>query len=145
MALYRHEPWSLLNQLSNELIRLHDQRTDGDGSLATADWVPPVDIREEEGRYLLCADLPGVEPKDIDISMENGVLSIQGSRYSEEKSEPAPGFKRVERSRGRFYRRFTLPDTADADRIAASSKNGVLEISIPKQEKLQPRRIEVQS
>lgn len=146
MALRRYEPWSLLNQLSSELTRLHEgQLESGDGSaLATADWIPAVDIREEEQRYVIHADLPGVDPSDIDVSMENGVLTIQGRRHSE-SSEAGQGYKRVERSQGTFYRRFNLPDTADAERISASSKHGVLEVTIPKQEKLQPRRIKVES
>lgn len=151
MALMtRYEPYSLANQLHNEINRLFDGRFlgpagDDDTSAAvTCDWMPTVDIREEQDRYLLSADVPGVDPKDIEITMENGILTIRGERTSE-ASENRNGFRRVERSTGRFFRRFTLPDTADADNISATGKNGVLEVVIPKHERVQPRRIEVKA
>ncbi|MEX0732322.1 MAG: Hsp20/alpha crystallin family protein [Aquisalimonadaceae bacterium] len=146
MAIRRYEPWSLLNQLSNEMNTLFDPRTApaGDGTtMATSDWVPAVDISEEKDRYLIQADVPGVDPKNIDISMENGILTIKGERSSKQEVENN-GYKRVERIYGSFYRRFSLPDTADPEKVSASSHNGVLEITIPKQEKVQPRRITVQ-
>ena len=146
MNIRRQEPWGLLNQLSNEMNALFENRmpTSADASsMATSDWVPAVDIREEPDRYLIHADIPGVDPDQIEISMENGVLSIRGQRQHESEEE-REGYRRVERVRGSFYRRFSLPDTADAERVSASSRNGVLEIIIPKQEKVQPRRISVQ-
>ncbi|MFP4244636.1 MAG: Hsp20/alpha crystallin family protein, partial [Ectothiorhodospira sp.] len=108
-----------------------------------SDWVPAVDIREEKDAYVLHADVPGVDPKAIEVHMENGVLTIRGDR-KEESTEERENYKRVERVRGSFYRRFSLPDTADAERISARSVNGVLEVRIPKQEKVQPRRITVE-
>ena len=95
-------------------------------------------------RFLLRADVPGVAPADIDISMENGVLTVSGERRTE-KHEEAEGVRRFERVSGRFYRRFTLPETADADGIVAKSANGILEVSIPKQPEVQPRRITVEA
>jgi HSP20 family protein len=141
MALMRYEPWSLLSQLQREMDNMYGRR-DEEGA-ATSDWVPAVDIKENEDAYVLHADVPGVEPKDIEIHMENGVLTIRGER-KEEKTEERENYKRVERVRGTFYRRFTLPDTADAANISAKSVNGVLEVRIPKQEKAQPRRITVE-
>jgi len=102
-----------------------------------------VDIKEDENQYTILADIPGVDPKDIDVTMENGVLSIKGEKHDEHVEE-SNGFKRIERSSGSFYRRFSLPDTADADNIKAESKHGVLEIVIPKKAAEQPRRIKVQ-
>lgn len=144
MALTRYEPWSLLNQLNREMNHLFQPgEGNAEGStLATADWTPTVDIKEQEDAYLLYADLPGVEPKDIDLQMDKGVLTLRGERKSESGEEGA-GYKRVERVRGSFYRRFSLPDTADSESISAKSLNGVLEVRIPKQEKAQPRRIAV--
>ena len=84
MTLVRYEPWNLLNQLHTELDRFFDTGArlagDGDTNLATSDWVPAVDIKEEPERYVIHADVPGVDPKDIEVSMENGVLSIKGER-----------------------------------------------------------------
>ena len=148
MTLVRYEPWNLLNQLHTELDRFFDTGArlagDGDTNLATSDWVPAVDIKEEPERYVIHADVPGVDPKDIEVSMENGVLSIKGEREMENKEE-REGYKRMERVRGSFYRRFSLPDTADASNISARSRNGVLEIIIPKQEQVQPKRIQVEA
>jgi len=91
----------------------------------------------------LRADLPGVEPKDIEVTMEDGVLTLRGKRELEEREE-REGYRRVERVSGQFFRRFTLPDTANTDAISAKSKQGVLEVIIPKQPKVQPRRISVE-
>ena len=149
MALVRYEPWSLLEKFQDELNRLglFDQytREEGDNSnVVTSHWRPAVDIKEEENRFVIQADVPGVDPKDIEITMENGVLTLKGERSSD-KEESGEGYTRVERVRGTFYRRFSLPDTADADNIEAKGKNGVLEIVLPKHEKVQPRKITVKS
>ena len=138
MSVIRYEPLGLLRRLNDEVGRLFDEGyygpADADQSSAvTSHWAPAVDIKEEADRFVLRADVPGVDSKDIEITMENGVLTIKGER-SREDSEEREGYKRVERVYGSFYRRFTLPDTADADKISAASKNGVLEVSIPKQE-----------
>ena len=143
MAISRYEPWNLLSQLQRELDRMHDGDTEG-GSVATAQWAPAVDIKEESDRFVLHADIPGVKPEEIDINMEDGVLTIKGEKESETKSEK-DGYKRVERSYGSFYRRFSLPDTADAEAIVAKSKHGVLEVVIPKRESVKPKKISVSS
>lgn len=145
MALVRYEPWSMLNQLRQEMDRMFESRPDADhGNIATSDWAPAVDIKEEAGQFIIKADIPGVDPKDIEVHMENGVITIKGERESENKEE-REGYKRIERSRGSFYRRFGLPDTADADKISATSHHGVLEISIPKKARTEPRKITVKS
>jgi len=143
MAITRYEPWGLLNQLQREL----NSSFEGDeksGSIATAEWAPAVDIKEENDRFVLHADIPGVKPEDIDVSMEDGVLTIKGEKKSETKTEKE-GYKRIERTSGSFYRRFSLPDTANSEAITAKSKHGVLEIVIPKQEAVQPKKISVTS
>jgi len=145
MTLRHYEPWSLLSQ-ANALSKLFDERfanEEGEsGHVVASDWVPAVDIKVEQDRYVILADLPGVDPKTIDITMENGVLTLRGERASESE-EARAGYKRVERVRGTFYRRFTLPDSVDTESITARGNNGVLEIVIPKHEKVQPRRIAV--
>lgn len=150
MALMRYEPWQGLNRLHDELDRMfrgYLPQSGGDAgndtSSSISDWTPAVDVKEEENRFLIHADIPGVEPQDIEVHMDNGILTIRGERKSVSKNEKN-GYKRVERVYGSFYRRFTLPDTADADSIKAESRNGVLEISIAKKAAAQPRRIEVQ-
>lgn len=145
MSLIRYNnPWSLLNTLQRDLYNSDFNRlNDDDASVATANWAPSVDISENEKAFTLLADIPGVDPKDIDISMEKGVLTIKGERSSENVEE-GENYRRVERQSGQFYRRFNLPDSADADRIEARSEHGVLRITIPKQEVAISRRIEVQ-
>jgi len=146
MNLTRYEPWQLMNQLHKDLERFlggNATPSNEDSAIATSSWMPAVDIKEEEHRFVLEADIPGVEPKDIDISMENGVLTIKGERRAESQQE-GKEYKRVERVYGIFYRRFSLPDTADAEQVAATGKNGVLQITIPKKEIAQARRITVQ-
>jgi HSP20 family protein len=140
---HSYQPWGLLNQLQRELERAHEGSS-GEDSIATAEWAPAVDIKEESGKFVLLADIPGVKPEDIDISMENGVLTIKGEKKTEAKTEQA-GYKRVERTYGSFYRRFSLPDTANADAISAKSKLGVLEIVIPKREAVKPKKINVEA
>ena len=111
-------------------------------SVVTSHWSPTVDIKEEKHRFVLFADIPGVDPKDIEITMDNGVLTIKGERALESEEERA-GYRRMERARGTFHRRFSLPETADAERITARSSHGVLTIDIPKRDLATPRRIEV--
>jgi HSP20 family protein len=111
--------------------------------VATAQWAPAVDIKEEPDRFVIYADIPGVDPDKIEVTMERGMLSIKGER-STEKKEEKEGYTRVERARGTFYRRFSLPDTADPEGIQAKGNNGVLEVVIPKKPAQQARRIEVQ-
>ena len=151
MSLVRYEPWSLLDKFQDELNRLtrnnysdRDVAENDNSNVVTSRWRPAVDIKEEENRFVILADVPGVDPKDIEITMEQGVLTLKGERVSD-KEESHEDYTRVERVRGTFYRRFSLPDTADADHIEAKGKNGVLEIVLPKHEKVQPRRITVKS
>ncbi|MDJ0741529.1 MAG: Hsp20/alpha crystallin family protein [Gammaproteobacteria bacterium] len=144
MTLTRYEPWGLLDQMRREMERAMDNRTAEGSSVATSDWVPAVDIKEDRDSFRIVADIPGVDPKDIEVHMENGVLTIRGEKESEKKEE-REGYKRVERTFGSFYRRFSLPDTANPEDITASSNHGVLEVRIGKQQQVQPRKIEVNS
>jgi len=143
MSLVRYEPWNLFNQFSKELDRRFQNDQEHDGDVATSDWSPAVDIKENETAYTVVADIPGVDPKDIDVHMEDGILTVKGERNLN-REEEKEGYKRVERVHGSFYRRFNLPETVDADKISAKCKDGVLEVTIPKQEKTQPRKITVQ-
>ncbi len=148
MNVTRFEPWSLMNLLHQDLDQIAGRRygvagSDNNGS-SVADWTPAVDIVEEKDRYVLRADVPGVKPEDIAVNMENGILSVSGERHGE-STEEAQGMRRVERVSGKFYRRFNLPETADADEISARSANGILEVVIPKQPEIVARRITVES
>ena len=143
--LVRHDPWSLVNRLHGDLDRLFLNRAhhtpDTDHGTVT-DWVPAVDIKEEAERFVIHADVPGVKADDIEITMEDGILTLRGARDTEAR-EDDNGCRRLERVRGQFFRRFTLPDTADAESIEASFTDGVLAVVIPKLPQVQPRRITV--
>ena len=137
------DPWRQMKDLQDEMNKMFNRpvlQTSEESSVC--DWTPAVDIKEDQDQYIIHADIPGVNPKDIELHMENGVLTMKGERSSEKK-ESREGYKRIERAYGSFFRRFSLPDSADAENIKANSKDGVLEIIIPKHEKVQPRRITV--
>ena len=143
----RHTGWKNNNPLQDELQQVFerffgDNDTDS-SSVVTSQWVPRVDIKEEPERFLIFADLPGVDPSSIEVNMDKGVLSIKGERRTESKTE-GERWSRTERAHGVFFRRFALPDSANPDAIEASGKHGVLEISIPKRPEASPRRINVQ-
>ncbi|MFV2061357.1 MAG: Hsp20/alpha crystallin family protein [Gammaproteobacteria bacterium] len=146
MTLTRYEPWNALHQFRNELFNAFDGKNllDNDSNVATSDWTPAVDVKEKDEAFIINADIPGVDPKNIEVHMENGVLTIRGEKTAE-TSDEKEGYKRVERSYGSFYRRFSLPDSADAENIKAKSHNGVLELTIPKTAKVKARRITVDS
>jgi len=115
---------------------------DTDSTVATSEWRPAVDVTENTDHFLIEADIPGVDPKDIEVSMENGVLSLKGERESEIKEEK-DGYSRVERSHGSFYRRFSLPESADSENIKAKSAKGVLEITVGKKEVAKPKKVTI--
>jgi HSP20 family protein len=142
MSLVRYEPWDVLNQIHREINRVFDTQASVADSSATADWIPPADIAEFKDRWVLKFDVPGVNASAIDITLEQGVLTISGEREKDSTDGEAER-RRIERPHGRFHRRFTLPDTVDAANVRATGRNGVLEVTIPKQAKAQPRRIEV--
>jgi HSP20 family protein len=140
MTIVRYEPWTLVSRLQRQLDRALGEVANG----ATVRWIPHVDVHEEADRFVVAADVPGVEGKDIEITAEKGVLTIKGERRSEQKSSKGV-YESVERASGSFLRRFTLPESVDAEAIKATHTNGVLEISIPKRPTEQPRRVTVQA
>lgn len=142
-TMLRYEPWSLQRDLLNEVNRFFVRTGAGDESGgSTGEWTPAVDIQEHADKFVLVADVPGVDAKSIEITLEKGVLSLSGTR---ERAVEDKGVerRRVERASGRFQRRFSLPDTVDSDAVTARGSNGVLEIVIPKRAAVQPRRITV--
>ena len=115
---------------------------DEESNVVTSSWIPAVDVLETDDQFIIEADVPGVKPKDIEVTMENGVLSIKGERAAEPEAERR-SYRRMERSRGNFYRRFTMPETADSEHVSAATVNGVLKINIPKRAAVTARRIKV--
>jgi HSP20 family protein len=138
MTVVRYEPWALLNRLHRELDQTFDSVT------RDSTWSPAVDIHEEAQRFVVRADLPGVKPSDIEITADKGVLSLRGARVLEQQQDDGH-YSRIERVNGKFVRTFTLPDNVQTDAIKAQFKDGVLELTIPKVAKPEPRRIEIQA
>lgn len=128
-------------QLFERFFNLGEATTD-ESSVVTSQWAPRVDIVEEPNRFVIFADLPGVDPQDVEVLMDKGILSIRGERRSE-INQQNDRYSRIERRYGMFHRRFALPDSADPEGITANGRNGVLEISIPKRPETTPRRIQV--
>ena len=141
MSIVRYRQWPTQSDIRNLLAPLLDAPANAPRADA---WQPAVDIREEDAQFVLQADLPGVDPASIEVQMDKGVLSIKGERRAPAPVE-GPHFSRIERRHGTFERRFALPDSADAEGIVASSRDGVLEIRIPKRAEAAPRRIQVAS
>ena len=137
MKIARFEPWPYVDLLQRDLNRTATRS-------APSEWAPAVDIIEDKGRFLLRADVPGVIPADIDVSMDAGILTVSGVRQAEDRGEETSP-RRTERATGRFSRRFTLPETTDAENISAKVSNGILEVVIPKLPEVQPRRISVEA
>jgi HSP20 family protein len=145
----RWDPFRDLMSIQNELNRLFGRTFAGSeagegGSWASGSWVPPLDVYETEDRIVVDLELPGVEPADVDVSVEDSVLTVQGQRkfYAEISEEQ---MRRVERRFGTFSRSLTLPATADAEKIEARFDKGILTLDIPKREEAKPKRIEIKA
>jgi HSP20 family protein len=147
MALIRWEPAREVNSLQQEFNRLFgtifDSQT-GERRAAARRWVPAIDLVEEDGQYVLRADLPGLSEDDVKVEFENRVLRISGERRSE-REDRGEGYYRIERASGSFSRSLRLPEGVDAESIEASFENGVLEVTIPKPEQRQPKLVAVKS
>lgn len=142
----RHSIWSNDNSLSEDFRQafnrfLAQDETD-QSTVVTSQWAPRVDIREEDKRFVILVDVPGVDPAAIEVSMDKSILTIKGERKLD-SGESHGKLTRQERVYGLFHRRFALPESADAESISAHGKHGVLEISIPKKPETTPRRITI--
>jgi HSP20 family protein len=141
-TLIRYQPWALHRELANEFNRFFERAESDASTGASAEWSPAVDIEEYADKFVLYADVPGVDPKSIEITLEKGALTVSGSREKAVEGKDVQA-RRIERSTGRFVRRFSLPDTVDGEAVTAKSANGVLELAIPKRPAAQPRKIAV--
>ncbi|MBI5316194.1 MAG: Hsp20/alpha crystallin family protein [Nitrospirae bacterium] len=146
MTLVRWDPFRELEDVSDRLNQMFHRstpaRTNGKETMVVADWVPSVDVSETEGEYQIKAEIPDVKKEDVKVTLEDGVLTIQGER-KQEKEVKGKRYHRVERSYGRFVRSFTLPDVIDEEKVKAEFKDGILNLALPKSEKAKPKAIEV--
>ena len=142
MTLMKWDPWREIEDMFDRYTKAVGWPRGGQEALASSDWSPRVDISETEGEFLINADVPGVDKENVKVSVENGVLTIQGERKTE-KEEKGKKFHRVERFTGSFVRRFTVPDNVDPDGIKAVFKDGTLVLHLPKTEKARPKAIDI--
>ena len=155
MSVIHFQPWNLVNRLQRDIERtLARDSHIGDPSTPqqAAEWSPAVDVRETRDAFVLTADVPGVNPKDIEITTENGLLTIRGARLDDSGQNEAQAdtseqsaYRRIERVSGRFLRRFTLPESANVEAVTAKTTHGVLVVTLPKRAQVQPRRVEIQA
>jgi HSP20 family protein len=145
MTFVRWDPFRELESMSDRLNRVFARPTlspSGREALTVADWMPTVDISETDSEYLIKAELPEVKKEDVKVTVENGVLTLQGERR-QEKEEKGKKYHRVERSYGSFVRSFTLPESVDEGAVKAEYKDGMLNLHLPKTEKVKPKSIDV--
>jgi HSP20 family protein len=145
MAIVRFEPFSNLMTAQREFDRLFKEAFTphyGEGELSTRTWAPPVDIYETENDIVLKAELPGVDPKDVEVKVEDNTLYLKGERKFE-KEVRNESYHRVERSYGSFARSFSLPNSISTDKVKAEFKDGLLTLTLPKREEAKPRTVKI--
>jgi len=142
MAITRWDPFREVVTMQNRLNSLFRDMNEADSQLTTAAFVPAVDIYEDDKKVMLKLEVPGIEEKDLDVSVENNTLTVKGERKFE-KEEKEENFHRIERRYGSFFRAFTLPSTVDTEHVAASYNAGVLKLELLKKPEAQPKQIKI--
>lgn len=144
MAIVRYEPFRDLLATQHQFNRLFDNffRSFGEDDSATGAWTPAVDIVENDDNIVLKAELAGVDPKDVDIQVEDNTLYLKGQRKFENEVKEE-NYHRIERSYGTFARSFALPSSINADKVAAEFKDGLLTLTLPKREEAKPKTIKI--
>jgi HSP20 family protein len=147
--LDRWDPFRDLMSIQNELNRLFGRTYGGGeagtGTGATGTWVPPLDVFESNEKYVVAVELPGIDPADVEVAVEDSTLTIKGQREFFYKDAGEDAFRRIERRYGQFTRTLTLPATADVEKVDAAFDKGVLTIEVPKREEAKPRKITVKA
>jgi HSP20 family protein len=144
MAIIRWDPFGDFVTLRDRMNRLFEDMSGSkeEKDLMTRAWAPSVDIYENENEVVLCAEIPGVEEKDVEIKVEDNNLIIKGERKFEKEAKEE-NYHRIERSYGSFFRSFALPSYIDQDKIEAEHENGVLRVRMPKKAELKPRKVKI--
>ena len=142
MAITRWDPFREVQSLQNRVNSLFRDFNEGEGAMTTASFVPAVDIYEDERKIVLKIEAPGIEEKDLEVSVERNTLTVKGERKFE-KEEKEENFHRIERRYGSFYRGFTLPPSVDTENVKAEYAAGVLKLELNKKPEAQPKQIKV--
>jgi len=141
-SISRWEPFRGISTLQEQVNRLFENSFNGRSDSSLASWAPAVDVHETENELVVTADIPGMNEKDIDVRVENNMLTISGERKTESNVKD-DNYLRVERTYGSFSRSFSLPNTVNTEGIAAEYNNGVLSVRLPKREETKPRQVKV--
>jgi len=141
-VITRWDPFREFSTLQDRMNRLFRESQGPEEALTTSSFAPPVDVYEDEHNVSLKIEVPGIDEKDIDVRIENNVLTVHGERKFE-KEEKEENFRRVERQYGSFTRTFTLPTTVDAEKVSANYDKGILKIALPKKAEAKPKQIKV--
>ena len=142
MAITRWDPFREVAALQNRVNSLFRDFNDGESSLTNTNFIPAVDVYEDEKRIVLKLEVPGIPEKDLDVTVENNTLVVRGERKFE-KEEKEENFHRIERRYGSFSRSFNLPTTVETENIDAKYENGVLKLELEKKPEAQPKQIKV--
>ena len=144
-TIVRWDPFRDVSTVQDRMARMFNEiwgRNRADQDSLSGSWMPPVDVRESKDALEITVELPGLEPKDVEVSVENGVLTLKGSR-SFEKAPEGETYHRVERAYGSFERSFSLPTNVDPEKVRAAYRHGVLHLTLPKREEAKPRSISI--
>jgi len=142
MAITRWYPFREVMAMQNRFDTLFRDLNQGEGTPASASFIPAVDVYEDEKKVVLKLEVPGIKEKDLDVSVEKNTLTVKGERKFEQE-EKEENFHRIERRYGSFYRAFALPTTVDTESVAASYNAGVLKLELTKKPDAQPKQIKV--
>jgi HSP20 family protein len=142
MAITRWDPFREVVALQNRMNSLFGNFAEGEAPVTTAAFAPAADVYEDEKKITIKLEVPGMEEKDLDVSVEKNTLTVKGERKFE-KEEKEENFHRIERRYGSFYRAFTLPSTVDTEHVAANYTAGVLKVELNKKPEAQPKQIKV--
>jgi HSP20 family protein len=145
MAIIRWDPFRDIVTLRERMNRMFEDivtQKGEDKDIVSSSWAPAVDIYETEGELVLQAEIPGIDEKDIEISIEDNTLTLKGERKFEKETKEE-NYHRIERSYGSFFRSFTLPPYVDAEKVEAEHESGILKVHMPKKPELKPRKIRI--
>jgi HSP20 family protein len=144
-TIVRWDPFREMGTLQGRMNRLYDEvwgRDRREDESVTGNWMPSVDVKETKDALQISTELAGIDPKDVEVTVENGILTLKGSRNFE-KAVDGESYHRVERAYGSFERSFTLPTNVDPEKIQGTYKHGVLQLSLPKREEAKPKSIAI--
>ena len=144
MAIVRWDPWRELAGIERQFDEMFGRGRSGTRAQGTGTWVPALDVHQEGDTMVICAEIAGVDPENVDVTIDDDVLTVSGKRDDDRKVEEGQWIRR-ERFTGQFRRSISLPPGVDPDKVKANAKNGVIEIRVPRPSKTEPHRVQLGS